>query len=88
MRLSGRVCKLEERLTAPGTGPNDEAEVELWASLWAGARLWPEVRKPENAPILEEDRVAAREFFAYCRSTGEKPTIAALNKWAHSESNG
>jgi hypothetical protein len=42
------------------------------------------VRKPENAPILEDDRVAAREFFAYCRGIGEKPTIAALNKIRHS----
>ena len=29
----------------------------------AKARLWPEVRKPANVPMLEEDRVAAREFF-------------------------
>ena len=46
------------------------------------------MRKPENVPILEEDRVAAREFFAYCRSTGEKQTFSALNKWAHSETEG
>ena len=39
------------------------------------------MRKPENFPILEEDQVAAREFFAYCRGIGEKPTIATLNKW-------
>ena len=37
---------------------------------------------------VEADRRVVREFFAYCRSTGEKPTIAALNKWEHSESNG
>ena len=44
------------------------------------------MRKPENVPILEEDRVAACDFFVYCRGIGEKPTIAALNKWVHSES--
>ena len=83
MRLTGRVSKLEARLTA--TGPEDDAEIELWASLWAEARVWQEAGDRENVQVLEKDRVAARGFFAYCRSAGEKPTFAALNKWAHSE---
>ena len=43
------------------------------------------MRKPENVPILEEDRVAAREVFAYCRGIGMKPNIAAMNILAHQQ---
>ena len=78
VRLNGRVSRLEARLTA--TAPEDDAEVKLWASLWAEARVWQEAGDPENVQVLEKDRVAARGFFAYCRSAGEKPTFAALSK--------
>ena len=81
MGLNGRVVKLESRLAA--TAPEDDVDVQLWAQLFASARRWPEDRETTEDHILEADRMAAREFFAYCRSTGEKPTIAALNKWAH-----
>ncbi len=86
MRLTGRVSKLEARLTA--TGPEDDAEIELWASLWAGARVWQEAGDRENVQVLEKDRVAARGFFAYCRFAGEKPTFAALSKMADCETDG
>ena len=71
MRLNGRVTKLEARLTAPGTRPDDDAEVELWASLWTAAGL-------------EESRAkaAALEFLIHCQSTGVTPTISASNKLA------
>ena len=86
MRLSGRVSRLEVRWTA--AAPEDDDEVQLWAQLFASARRWQEDRETADDHILEVDRRVAHEFFACCRSTGEKPTIAALNKWAHSESNG
>jgi len=86
VRLSGRVSRLESRSTA--ATPEDDAEVELWASLWAGARAWQEAGDRENVQVLEKDRVAARGFFAYCRSAGEKPTFAALSKMAHCETDG
>lgn len=66
MRLTGRVVKLEARLAAPGTGPdNPGAEtVELWASLWIAAGL-------------EESRAkaAALEFLLYCHMMGKAPTF-------------
>ena len=86
MRLSGRVSRLESRLTA--TAPEDDTEVRRWAQFFASARRWPEHRETAEEHILEEDGQVASEFFGYCRSTGEKPTIAALNKWAHCESEG
>ena len=86
MRLNGRVSRLEARLTA--TAPEDDAEVELWASLQAEARVWQEAGDRENVQALEKDRTAARGFFAYCRSAGEKPTFAALSKMAHCETDG
>ena len=84
MRLNGRVTKLEARLAAP----EDEDEVQLWAQFFASARRWPEDKETTEDHILEVDRRVTREFFAYCRSIGEKPTIAALNKWAHSGTEG
>ena len=86
MRLTGRVVKLEARWTA--AAPEDEDEVQLWAQLFASARRWPEDKVTTEDHILEVDRRVAREFFAHCQSTAEKPTIAALNKWAHCESEG
>ena len=86
MRLNGRVSRLETRSKA--TVPEGDAEVQLWARLFASARRWSEDRETTEEHILEVDRQVAREFFGYCQSTGEKPTFAALNKWAHSESEG
>ena len=86
MRLNGRVSRLEARWTA--AAPKDDDEVQLWAQFFASARRWLEDREMTEDHILEVDRRVAHEFFAYCRSTGEKPTIAALNKWAHWESEG
>ena len=86
MRLTGRVVKLEARWTA--AAPEDEDEVQLWAQLFASARRWPEDKEETEDHILEVDRQVASEFLGYCRSTGEKPTFAALNKWAHCESEG
>ena len=86
MGLNGRVVKLEARLAA--TAPEDDVDVQLWAQLFASARRWPEDRETTENHILEGDRQVAREFFGYCQSTSEKPTFAALNKWAHSESEG
>jgi hypothetical protein len=39
---------------------------------------------------VEEPRATAAglEFLIHYQSTGEKPTIAPLNKWAHSETAG
>jgi len=38
-----------------------------------------------TAAGLEESwaKASALEFLIHCQSTAEKPTIAALNKWAH-----
>ena len=80
------MSRLESRLTA--TAPEDDTEVRRWAQFFASARRWPEHRETAEEHILEEDRQVAIKFFGYCRSTGEKPTIAALNKWAHCESEG
>ena len=77
MTLEGRIKRLEPERGHPAhLGPDPET-VELWASLWTAAGI-------------EEPRAkaAALEFLIHCQSTGEEPTIAALNKWAHCESNG
>ena len=86
MGLNGRVVKLEARLAA--TAPEDDVDVQLWAKLFASAWRWPEDRETIDDHILEADRQVASEFLASCRSTGEKPTFAALNKWAHCETAG
>jgi len=86
MRLTGRVVKLEARWT--DAAPADDADVQLWAQFFASARRWPGDKETTEDHILEVDRRVAREFFAHCQSTAEKPTIAALNKWAHCESEG
>ena len=86
MGLNGRVVKLEARLAA--TAPEDDVDVQLWAQIIASARRWPGDKEPTEDHILEVDRHVAREFFTYCQSTGEKPTFAALNKWAHCETEG
>ena len=81
MGLNGRVVKLEARLAA--TAPEDDVDVQLWAQLFASARRWPEDGQTTEDHILEVDRQVASEFLGYCRSTAEKPMIAALNKRAH-----
>ena len=86
MRLSGRVSRLEAQVTA--TASADDADVQLWARFFASAQRWPEDRETTKNHILEVDRQVAREFFGYCQSTSEKPTFAALNKWAHCETEG
>ena len=80
------MVKLESRLAA--TAPENDADVQRWAQLFASARRWPEDRETAEDHIMEEDRRLAREFFSYCWAAEEKPTIAALNRWARSESNG
>jgi hypothetical protein len=69
VRLNGRVSRLETRSTA--TAPEDDAEVQLWARFFASARRWPEDRETTEDQILEADKVAAREFFAYCQVSGK-----------------
>ena len=49
--------------------------VAHWASLWTAAGIG-----------ASQAKAAALEFLINCQSTGEEPTIAALNKWAHWES--
>ena len=44
---------------------------------------WPEDRETTGNHILEVDRQVALEFLIHCQFTAEKPTLAALNKWAH-----
>ena len=83
MKLNGRVSRLESRLAA--TAAADDADVQLWAQIIASARRWPGDREPTEDHILEVDRQVALEFLIHCQSTAEKPTIAALNKWAHCE---
>ena len=77
MTLEGRIKRLERERDHPAhPGPDPEA-VELWASLWTAAGMDESLAK-----------AATLEFLIHCQSTGEEPTIAALNKWAHCESNG
>ena len=77
MTLEGRIKRLEREWGHPASLGPDPETVELWASLWTAAGI-------------EEPRAkaAALEFLIHCQSTGEEPTIAAFNKWAHCESNG
>ena len=77
MTLEGRIKRLEREWDHPAHPGPDPETVAHWASLW-------------TALGIEEPRATAlaREFLEYCQSTAEKPTIAALNKWAHCESEG
>ena len=81
MGLNGRVVKLESRLAA--TAPDHDADLPLWADLFASARRWLEGREPTEDHILEADRVAASEFLATCRGIGMKPSISTMNILAH-----
>ena len=77
MTLEGRIKRLERYWDYPDNPGPDPETVAHWASLWTAAGI-------------EEPRAkaAALEFLIHCQSTGEEPTIAALNKWANCESNG
>ena len=77
MTLEGRIKRLEREWDHPAHPGPDPETVAHWASLWIDAGM-------------EEFRAkaASLEFLIHCQSTGEKPTIAALNKWAHSETAG
>ena len=77
MTLEGRIKRLEREWDHPANPGPDPETIAHWASLWIDAGM-------------EEFRAkaASLEFLIRCQSTGEKPTIAALNKWAHSETAG
>jgi len=75
--LEGRIKRLERQWDHPAHPCPDPETVAHWASLWIDA-------------CMEESRAKAAtlEFLIHCQSTGVMPTIAALNKWAHCESEG
>jgi len=75
--LEGRIKRLEREWDCPANPGPDPETVAEWVRLWIDAGL-------------EESRATplALEFLIHCQSIGEKPTIAALNKWAHWESEG
>jgi hypothetical protein len=75
--MEGRIKRLEREWDHPAHPGPDPETVELWASLWIEAGM--------DEPLA---KIAPLEFLIHCRSTGEKPTIAALNKWADSETAG
>ena len=77
MTLDGRIKRLERERDHPANLGPDPETVELWASLWTAAGM--------EEPMA---KAAALGFLIHCQSTGVTPTIAALNKWAHSESEG
>ena len=70
--MEGRIKRLEREWDYPAHPGPDPETVAHWASLWIEAGM-------EES----QAKAAALEFLIHCRSTGEKPTIAALNKWAH-----
>ena len=77
MTMEGRIKRLEREWDHPARPGPDPETVELWASLW-------------TALEIEESQATAfaLEFLAHCQSIGVMPMIAALNKWAHCESEG
>ncbi len=77
MTLEVRIKRLERQRDHPANPGPDPETVAEWARLWIEAGM-------------EEPRatVAALEFLIHCQYTGVTPTIAALNKWAHCESEG
>jgi len=75
--LEGRIKRLESEWDHPAHSGPDPETVAHWASLWTEAGLG-------ESPA----RAAALEFLVHCQSTGENPAIAALNKWAHCETEG
>ena len=75
--MEGRIKRLERDWDHPANPGPDPETVAHWASLSTEAGL-------------EESRakVAALEFLIHCQSTGVTPTISAMNKWAHCETEG
>ena len=75
--MEGRIKRLEREWDHPAHPGPDPETVAHWASLWIAAGM-------------DESRAnaAALEFLIHCQSTREKPTIVALNKWAHCEEAG
>jgi hypothetical protein len=75
--MEGRIKRLERERDHPANPGPDPETVAEWVRLWIDASM-------------DESRAnaAALEFLIHCQSTREKPTIAALNKWAHWESEG
>ena len=75
--MERRIKRLERQRDQPAHPGPDAEIVAHWASLWTAAGL-------------EESRAkaAALEFLIRCQFTAEKPSIAALNKWAHCETEG
>jgi len=70
--MEGRIKRLEREWDHPANPGPDPETVSEYARLWINAGV-------------EESRAkaAALEFLIHCQSTAEKPTIVALNKWAH-----
>ena len=77
MTMEGRIKRLEREWDHPANPGPDLETIAHWASLWIDAGMDESLAK-----------AADLEFLIHCQSTGEKPTIAALNKWAHWESEG
>ena len=77
MTLEGRIKRLEREWDHPAHPGPDPETVAHWGSLWIDAGMDESLAK-----------AAALEFLIHHQSTGEKPTIAALNKWADSETAG
>ena len=75
--MEGRINRLERKRDHPAHPGPDPETIAHWASLWIDAGMDESLAK-----------AAALGFLIHCQSTGEKPTIAALNKWAHAGSNG
>ena len=75
--MEGRIKSLEREWDHPANPGPDPETIAHWASLWIDAGMDESLAK-----------AAALELLTHCQSTGEKPTIAALNKWAHWESEG
>ena len=77
MTLECRIKRLEREWDHPAHPGPDPETVAHWASLWIAAGIDESLAK-----------AAALEFLIHCQSTREKPTIVALNKWAHCEEAG
>lgn len=68
-----RPAELMEMMWAKENGGSYDPEtVAHWASLWVGVGM-----DEARATTL------AQEFLEYCQTAGQTVTIAALNKWAH-----
>ena len=75
--MEGSIKRLERQRDYPANPGPDPETVSHWASLWIEAGM-------EES----QAKAAALEFLIHCQSIGVMPTITALNKWAHCESDG